>query len=58
MKPVVFEQKTVMMLQDKKGTVSKSLRNQSYLNDFDDNEAQKEVTHNEMLSMAAATARL
>ena len=58
MKPIDFEEKSMMMLQDKKGAVSKSLRNQSFLNDFDDNDAQKAVTHYEILSMAAATARL
>ena len=58
MKPVDFEEKSMMMLQDKKGTHSKSLWNLSFLNDFDDNEAQQEVTHYEILSMAAATARL
>ena len=58
MKPVDFEQKSMMMLQDKKKALSKSLWNLSFLNDFDDNEAQKEVTHYEILSMAAATARL
>ena len=57
MKPVDFEQKSMMMLQDKKGTLSKSLWNLSFLNDVDDNEAQKEVTHYEILSMGAATAR-
>ena len=40
-----------------KKTVSKSLWNLSFLNDFDDNKAQEEVTHCEILSMAAATAR-
>ena len=58
MKPVDFEQKSMMTTQHKKGTVSKSLWNLSCLNDFDDNEAQKEVTQYEILSMAAATARL
>ena len=45
MKPVDFEEKSMMMLQDKKKELSKSLWNLSFLNDFDDNEAQKEVTH-------------
>ena len=58
MKPVDFEQKSMMMLQDKNPAHSKSLWNLSFLNDFDDNEAQQEVTHYEILSMAAATARL
>ena len=58
MKPIVFEQKSMMMLQDQKGAPSKSLCNQSFLNDFDASEAQKDVTHYEMLTMAAATARL
>ena len=58
MKPVDFEEKSMMMLQHKKGGPSKSLWNLSFLNDFDDNEAQKEVTHYKILSMAAATARL
>ena len=58
MKPVDFEQKSMMMLQDQNVGPSKSLWNLSFLNDFDDNEAQEEVTHYEILSMAAATARL
>ena len=58
MKPDVFAEKSMLTTQHKKGTVSKSLWNLSFLNDFDDNEAQKEVTHYEILSMAAATARL
>ena len=41
-----------------KKELSKSLWNLSFLNDFDDTEAQKEVTHYEILSVAAATARL
>ena len=49
MKPVVVEQKSMMMLQNKKNALSKSLRNQPLLNEFDDNDAQKEVTHYEML---------
>ena len=57
-KPVVFEENSMMMLQDKKGAPSKSLWNQSFLHEFDDNEAQKEVPHYEILIMAAATARL
>ena len=46
------------MLQHKKGGPSKSSWNPSFLNDFDEKEAQKEVSHYEILSMAAATARL
>ena len=58
MKPIDFEQKSMMMLQDKNLGPSKSLWNLSFLGDVDDTEAQKEVTHYEILSMAAATARL
>ena len=58
MKPVDFVQKSMMMLQDKKKALSKSLWNQSFLNDVDDNDAQKEVPHYDIFSMAAATARL
>ena len=58
MKPDVLEQKSMMVHQDKKKELSKSLWNLSFLNDFDDNDAQEEVTQYEILSMAAATARL
>ena len=54
---VVFEEKSMMMLQDKKGELSESLQLLSFLKNFDGIEGARQMTHFLILSMAGTTAR-
>ena len=53
---VVFEEKSMMMLQDKKVTLQKCYELLSLLKDFDDNDGRREMTQFDILSMAGTTA--
>ena len=53
---VVFEEKTMLRLQDKKGTVQECLYLLACLDDFDDNNGRREMTYFLILSMAVTTA--
>ena len=53
---VAFEEKSMMTLQDKKGTVQECLYLPSCLMMFDDNEGRREVTEFLILGMARTTA--
>ena len=53
---VVFEEKTMLRLQDKNQTVQECLYLLAFLDDFDDNNGQREMTQFLILSMAGTTA--
>ena len=52
---IVFQQKWMMMLQDKKGEPPGCLQLQSFLKNVDGIEGAKEMTHFLILSMAGTT---
>ena len=53
---VVFEEKSMTMLEDKKITLQKCYELLSFLKDFDDNDGRREMTHFDILSLAGTTA--
>ena len=53
---VVFEEKSMMMLQDEKGALQECLYLLSFLKDFDDNDGRGEMAQFDILSMAGTTA--
>ena len=55
---VVFEEKSMMMLQDKNQALQECYELLTFLKDFDDNNGRREMTHFLILSMAGTTARL
>ena len=52
----VFEEKTMLRLQDKNQALQECLYLQAFLNDFDDNNGRREMTYFLILSMAGTTA--
>ena len=52
----VFEEKTMLRLQDKKGELQECLQLLSFLKDFDDNNGRREMAYFLILSMAGTTA--
>ncbi len=52
----VFEEKSMLMLEDKKGTLQECLKLLPFSNDVDDNKGRREMTHFLILSMAGTTA--
>ena len=53
---IVFEEKSMMMLQDKNHALQKCYELLSCLKDFDDNDGQGKMTHFHILSMAGTRA--
>ena len=54
----VFEEKSMVMLQDKNQALQECYELLTFLKDFDDNNGRREMTHFLILSMAETTARL
>ena len=53
---VVFEEKTMLRLQDKNQTVPECLYLHAFLKDVDDNDGRREMAQSLILSMAGTTA--
>ena len=53
---IVIEEKSMMMLQDKKEALQKCYELLSFLKDFDDNDGRREMTQFDILSMAVTAA--
>ena len=51
----VFEENSMLELEKEKGELQKCYELLSFLNDFDDNDGQREMTHFDILSMAGTT---
>ena len=54
---VVFEEKSIITIEDKKEALQECLQLRSFLKDFDDKKGRRRMAHFLILSMAAATAR-
>ena len=52
----VFEEKSMMMLESKKGRLQECLQLLSFFNDVDDNKGRREMAYFLILSMAWTTA--